>query len=723
MNTQQSFTIIDVCANKTLFETFISEWKNQRLFALSVACHRKVQEKKVCGTIGHNFTKVHPAFDKSMTEHGFPVDESDVSVVGLAVTWEDRDVYYIALTTDNTHLSHDELDDSLSPPPLDPNLPVDSRLTSLRSVLEHGDQTVTVYDLKAQYSVLVRGCGLALKGHFQDPKIANWMMDPTAKEKNLFGMVLNFLPDQVHMLEDLQGGVGYGSLALNPRNPGSGRYRAATECVLTRFLMVHFSQHLEKDGLHTAFQQVEMPSVVSLVRMELNGFGFSLDECEAQKSSMMSLLSSIEEAAYSLAGHPFSLTSTDDISTVLYLELKLPVNGDPSHGAVKLNKPTSSVKKGKFKSPFSTSKDVLEKLRTFHPLPGLILEWRKISAAISKVVFPLQKGRVLCPPLNMSRIFGECQLHTATGRVSMSEPNLQNIPKDFEINLPDIGTRDGSEFHFTDKMKAGAVSMRHVFIPFEGGLMVAADYSQLELRMIAHLSGDSKLRRILNQDGDVFKLIASQWKNVSPDAITTEERQQAKQVCYGMLYGIGPKALGQQLGVDEDVAGQFIETFKSKYTDMRTYLRKTVQFCKDTGYVKTILGRRRYIPAIKDTNTYARAQAERQAINTTIQGSAADLVKKAMVNIDRKICARFPDSEYTHKHRNKTGDASSGTPRGAYLTLQLHDELMYEVSGPEVKAVAQIIKQEMEHAMELSVRMPVKVKCGGSWGRMDDLCL
>lgn len=442
---------------------------------------------------------------------------------------------------------------------------------------------------------------------------------------------------------------------------------------------------------------------------------------------------------------------------VLFIELQLPPNGDPnSVGQAQRPRKAGAPRRGRQRAQFSTSKDVLEKLQKLHPLPGLILEWRRISSALTKVVFPLQKEKVHIPHLDMYRIFCECQFHTATGRVSLSEPNLQNVPKDFEISLPDVigesppvtgpgqaGTGRGGKSKLRDftggprREVAGiggetwAVSMRHAFIPFKDGVMLAADYSQLELRMIAHLSGDAKLMRILNQDGDVFKMIAAQWKSVSVEHVTPQQRQQAKQVCYGMVYGIGPKALGEQLEVEDNDAAVFIETFKSRYPGMRTFLRKTVETCREKGYVETLLGRRRYLPAIKDTNPHARAHAERQAVNTTVQGSAADLVKKAMNRIDVRLSDTFPECSFAH--RQKPADRGIyGTrdenhrykaPSGGYLVLQLHDELIYEVSSVDLMQAAHIIKHEMEHAMEMSVRMPVKVKSGPSWGKMEDMQL
>jgi len=224
--------------------------------------------------------------------------------------------------------------------------------------------------------------------------------------------------------------------------------------------------------------------------------------------------------------------------------------------------------------------------------------------------------------MSMDRIHSAVDTFTATGRVTMSEPNLQNIPKDFVIeiasgaceNMTPGTTRmtrsrrsvmPSSIVHLPTN--SFSVSMRNSFVPFPGGVLVAADYSQLELRIIAHLSGDRKLIDVLNGGGDVFKIIASQWKMVGVDDVTEVQRQQAKQVCYGMIYGIGPQALGEQLGIDENEATVFMESFKAKFTGLRSFLRDAVQVCRQEGYVKTILGRRRYLPAINSTNHHAKS--------------------------------------------------------------------------------------------------------------------
>ena len=505
--------------------------------------------------------------------------------------------------------------------------------------------------------------------------------------------------------------------------------------------------------------QIEMPVVGCLARMELNGVGFSNDECENIKCVLKAKLRSLEQDAYRVAKRAFCLASPEEVSHVLFLELKLPPDGNTdssSPGKPGCVKPTRGGKRRKVKY-FSTSKDVLEKLLPLHPLPRVVLEWRRVNSALTKVVFPVQKEQTHCgPPLNMSRIHSLALTHTATGRVSFVEPNLQNVPKDFDINLPTVISDTppaDSTLHPVGKRgrKRGrntgvfvpvgdvepsspgpqySVSMRSAFVPFSSCVLLAADYSQLELRLIAHVSGDEKLARFLNAGGDIFKMIAGELFHIPQEAVSGEQRQRAKQVCYGIIYGIGAKALGQQLGLNEEDAAIFVDSFKARFSAVRSYLKETVDECRKLGYVTTVSGRKRYLPNIRACNAPARAHAERQAVNTTIQGSAADLVKLAMVNIDRRLCDEFPTCWRTHRQRADDGVGPSSESvgkrsrqgwncRGAFLVLQLHDELLFEVAEDDFEMVVSIVKEEMENAMKLTVKIPVNVKSGKSWGTLE----
>ena len=417
--------------------------------------------------------------------------------------------------------------------------------------------------------------------------------------------------------------------------------------------------------------------------------------------------------------------------------------------------PTNGGKRGrKLIKHTSTNKEVLERLKPLHPLPGVILEWRRINCALTKVVYPVQREKQLNSRLNMNRIYSTCQTHTATGRVSFAEPNLQNVPRDFEIDLPTViaesppqgvqsrnpGNRKTTRTNNTPG-PLFEVSMRTAFVPFKGGILLAADYSQLELRLIAHLSRDERLLKLLNAGGDVFRMIAGSLNGIEPVAVTDVQRQRAKQICYGIIYGIGAKSLGEQLNLNEEDASVYIEKFKSRFNGIKKYLKTTVENCRKNGFVVTVANRRRYLPAINSTNVHAQSQAERQAVNTTVQGSAADLVKIAMINIDRKLTELYSSCRQTYRHktnankperasRRKSTRINAQTPRrgtsarsidGACVVLQLHDELILEVAEEDLNRVAGIVKKEMENAMKLSVVLPVKLKAGPSWGAMNPL--
>ncbi|XP_042525596.1 DNA polymerase theta isoform X1 [Dipodomys spectabilis] len=765
----ETLAIIDVASNQTLFQTFIKEWQCKKRFSISLACEKiKSLTSSKTATIGSRFRQVSLPHEIPTIDDGFLVQGSDdIFVVGLAVCWGGRDAYYFSLQREQTH---SEISASLAPPSLDPSLTVRDRMRHLQSCLQkqsNKERSIIIYDFIKSYKILLLSCGISLEQSYEDPKVASWLLDPDSKEPTLHSVVTNFIPHDLPLLEGMEAGQGIQSLGLNVSTEHSGRYRASVESILIFNSMNQLNSLLQKENLHDVFCNVEMPSQYCLALLELNGIGFSTTECESQKHILQAKLDAIETQAYQLAGHSFSFTSSDDIAEVLFLELKLPPNGEMK---VQGNKKTlgstrrgnDTGRKSRLGRRFSTSKDVLNKLKELHPLPGLILEWRRISSAITKVVFPLQREKRLNPFLGMERIYPVSQSHTATGRISFTEPNIQNVPRDFEIRMPTL-LDESSPSQVLDKgqplmvrgySKKGcglypehqapvdeqalarevpfSVSMRHAFVPFPGGLILAADYSQLELRILAHLSQDHRLIQVLNTGADVFRSIAAEWKMIKPESVGDDLRQQAKQICYGIIYGIGAKSLGEQMGVKENDAACYIDSFKSRYTGISHFMKETVKNCKRDGFVQTILGRRRYLPGIKDNNPYHKAHAERQAINTTVQGSAADIVKVATVNIQKKL-ETFHSIFKSHGHRegmlqrDRAGLLLKGRLpgifcpiRGGFFILQLHDELLYEVAEEDVFKVAQIVKNEMESAIKLSVKLKVRVKLGASWGDLKD---
>ncbi|XP_043917795.1 DNA polymerase theta [Protopterus annectens] len=771
LSNTETLSIIDVASDQTLFQTFVKEWASTERFSVSVACEKREHVLSPNSAIGGRFQHPKTLQDPAKVDGFLVSGNEDFVVIGLAVCWGGKDAYYISLQQEQ---NDSDISPSLAAPPLDPALSVNERLKNVRCCLQQKTvqgtkHSIIMYDFKHHYKTFLLACSISLEGSFEDPKIACWLLDPSAKERTLHNMVTNFMPQDLTLLEGVGAGQGIQSLGLGAGTDHSGRFRASVESVLVFNVMNQLSTLLLKEGICDVFCNVEMPVMYCLTLLELNGIGFSTADCEAQKHIMQAKLSSIEAQAYKLAGHSFSITSPDDIAEVLFLELRLPPNGESSG---QMNKKTLgatrrtaiSGNRARPAKQFSTTKDVLEKLKNLHPLPGLILEWRRISNAMTKVVFPLQREKKWHKQLGMERIYPVAQSHTATGRISFIEPNIQNVPKDFEIEMPTLvaesppsqqnscnmafgsrtrgrkrarlmlpsGPQDLVDMP-TEKGMQFAVSMRHAFVPFPGGLILAADYSQLELRILAHLSRDKRLIQVLNTGTDVFKSIAAEWKMIDPESVGDGLRQQAKQICYGIIYGMGARSLGEQMGIDENDAGCYIESFKSRYTGIQNFLQETVMNCKKHGYVQTILKRKRYLPAIKDPNYHSRAHAERQAVNTTVQGSAADIVKTATINIQNRLEETFPSMVKSHTHLESVINAGASERKrhrrihsptcGAYFVLQLHDELIYEVAEDDVIQVAQIVKKEMEGAVRLSVKLKVKVKMGPSWGNLQDLDL
>ncbi|KAI3353239.1 hypothetical protein L3Q82_019782, partial [Scortum barcoo] len=652
-----TFSILDVASNRRLFDTFIKEWKTKERYSLALACEKREHRQQPEGEIGRKHKRASAAHQKLHGVDGFPVRNSDgLVLIGLSVCWGARDAYYMSLQQKQSK----GMSSSLAPPPLDDDLPVSERLAQVRTCLSgpsacHRGGVVAAYDIIQVYKTLVLSCGISLEGNCEDPKVACWLMDPGSEERTLPNMVTVYCPEELPLLD-----------GLGNAHAHCPRVRAATKSVLVHAVMNHLTGLLERDGMLDLFRSIEMPSQVCLALLELNGVGFSVQECERQKHVMQAKLTALESQAYNLAGHTFSLTSIDDIAQVLFLELHLPPNGDV--GGSKSKKTLGYTRRGagrvRLGKQFSTTKDVLEKLRPLHPLPGVILEWRRITNALTKVVFPLQREKQHHPTLAMDRIYPIAQTHTATGRVSFTEPNIQNVPKDFDINMPTVvgesppsqdrchmTTRPGKKRRSVapsfaaggaEQGPAFSVSMRHAFVPFSGGIILAADYSQLELRVLAHLSKDQRLLQVLNGGADVFRCIAAEWKNVDPESVNDNLRQQAKQICYGIIYGMGAKSLGEQMGVEENDAACYIESFKGRYKGINAFLKETVKNCIKNGFVQTLIGPQE-IPTGDNQQQYAH--------------------------------------QSTPSNQPRTGTSQL---RGAYFVLQLHDELIYETTEEDL---------------------------------------
>ena len=732
--THCGLTVIDVTANMVLFQTFVSECLEKKAVAFSVA---------VAGTNRDN--NIGSVTFGGSTYSGIKtLPHLRQQVVGVAFCWGGMDVYYVSLCRSSSSEGGGgpnsngivNKDCDVGTPHLSSadSVPLNVRLNAMRKLFRESKwKDIFAYDMKKHSKLLALSCDgvMPVARACRDPLVASWMLDTDAREKTMHEMVLQYLPDQPLVSSDVDefDEVPLSSIATSGSDP---EMQASAEAVLALMLSSKLKSLLEAADLYDAYTRLEMPSLLVLAKVEMNGIGVSPQYCTEQKKLLQGRLAELEHDAHGIAGHTFLLGSSEDVASVLYLELGLP-SGPDTFRKLRTRKGAKVAKKlnANRVKHLSTAKDVLEKIKHLHPLPEMVMEWRRVSGALTKMVFPLLNHAVLLSDRS-SRVYPTVQIYTATGRVSFSDPSIQMVPKEFAVrvepkvhsfgaNEPQESSREAGKSSVTDCKLPSLVSMRNVFCAGPGRAFLAADYSQLELRILAHMSGDKTLQHFLNGDRDAFRMIAGEWLGVPADKVSDQERQNAKQVCYGMIYGIGAKTLGEQLGISENEASQFIETFRSKYPTMKKFLARVVQECREKGFVTTLLGRKRYLPGICSNNVQARSQAERQAVNTTIQGSAADLVKTAMINIDLRVEEVLPCSTCLLPLSNKDDETGRDVRHSAWLVLQLHDELMYEVLQGDLQLVAGIVRQEMENALQLAVKFPAKLKAGLSWGSLNPL--
>ncbi|KRY17102.1 DNA polymerase theta, partial [Trichinella patagoniensis] len=508
---------------------------------------------------------------------------------------------------------------------------------------------------------------------------ASWILNPDGSYWDVKALLTEYSPHDLNILQS--------SWNRDSSNSSTSCFQSAA----TNVLYPKIFEILKKKDLWNAFLNIELPAQYVVGNIESAGIGFNVDLCMVMSTCLKNKLNELEAEAAKEAGHRFSLNSPKEVSKVLFYELQLP---PPDESKVSRRRFTS-VKQ------YSTAKHVLENLAQLHPLPGIILEFRQLSAALTNYIYPLLRiNRYLCTNCNcvfstQERIIGKYDWYTATGRLIMHEPNLQIVPKFLEI------PNGNNTLH-----------IREIFVASEGCTLLSADFSQLELRILAHLSNDSKLIKILKEKIDVFIEIAAKMNSIDRSAVNEIQRNRAKQICYALIYGMCPKSLAAELGTDEEQAIQFYNNFKKLFPDVTRWLIETTEKCRSRGFCVTLANRVRYFAAIRSSATSDKLHAERQAINTTVQGSASDIFKIAL----RKVYLALDD--YTKKN-----DQMNNAQTLAKIIFQIHDELMLEVTNSNVEAVARIVKHSMETAVSLRVELPVRIKHGNNWGTMTYLSI
>ena len=411
------------------------------------------------------------------------------------------------------------------------------------------------------------------------------------------------------------------------------------------------AEQVKAQDMDALLREIELPLTEVLADMEHVGVRIDADSVRAFGDRLVVVITELEQQIFALAGRKFAILSPKQLGTILFEELDLP-----------------TIKKTKGKTGWSTDIEVLERLSNKHPIVPLVIQYRRYTKLQSTYVEGLLKA--VAPDGRIHTCYR--QTETRTGRISSTEPNLQNIP---------VRTELGRE-------------MRKFFIAAEGETLLDADYSQIELRLVAHLCGDENMRRVFAENQDIHRMTAAQVFNMPEEMVTKEMRSAAKAVNFGILYGIGAFSLSKDIGVSVAKADQYIKDYLRAFPRVEKFMNDTVAQAQETGYVTTLFHRKRFVPELRASNKTVQAAGRRIAMNTPVQGTAADIIKAAMVRVWRRLRAEAPT---------------------AHLILQIHDELIVEAPADAAKIAAEILHTEMEQACQLSVPLTADVQEGQSW--------
>ncbi|HET7620455.1 MAG TPA: DNA polymerase I [Gemmatimonadaceae bacterium] len=528
--------------------------------------------------------------------------------------------------------------------------PLDSpEMEPLRALLE--DPSVKKTGQNAKYDLLVlRRSGVNLRGLDFDTMIASYVLDPGRRSHGLDVLALEFLDHKMISFDELCG-KGRSMIPFDETPISAARDYSCEDADMTLRLRAIFEPQLEVYALTSLFREIEIPLVDVLADMEWEGISIDTAFFASLKERFASERQRVERRIHEEAGVEFNINSNPQLRHILFEKLQLPVIKKTATGP-------------------STDASVLQELaEQGHTIPELLMEYRELSKLESTYLDALP---ALVHPETHRIHTSFNQTVATTGRLSSSDPNLQNIP---------IRTELGRD-------------IRRGFVPRKGWMLVAADYSQIELRLLAHLSNDPAFVQAFRAGGDIHRQTASIIFDVPLEEVTPEMRARAKTINFATIYGQGPRALSQQLRIEFAEAKRFIEEYFERFSGIRGYLDSMVEFAREHGYVQTIFGRRRYIPELKDRNFNIRQFGERTATNSPIQGSAADLIKIAMIRIHKLLAERQVKSR---------------------MLLQVHDELVFEVPPEELEAITKLVKFEMENAAQLSVPLVVELGAGENW--------
>ncbi|EGW23338.1 DNA polymerase I [Methylobacter tundripaludum] len=572
------------------------------------------------------------AFDTETTS----LDYSKAQIVGVSFAVTPGKAAYVPLAHDYPGVP-DQLDRS-------------EILEKLRPLLENPRKAKLGQNLKYDTHVLANH-GIALRGIAHDTMLESYVLNSTATKHNMDDLAKEYLGVETIHYEDVAGKgakqIGFQEVSIDQAAP----YAAEDADITLQLHQVLNAKLAQHPRLLELYSDMEVPLISVLARIENNGVLIDAAMLAQQSLELSSQIISLEQHAHDLAGQTFNLGSPKQIQDILYDQQKLPV-----------------LKKTPKGQP-STEESVLQELALDYPLPKLILEYRSLSKLKSTYTDKLpqqidgQTGRIHT---------SYHQAIAATGRLSSSDPNLQNIP---------IRSEEGRK-------------IRQAFIAPEGKKIVAADYSQIELRIMAHLSADEGLLKAFSEEQDVHRATAAEVFGVAPEQVTTDLRRSAKAINFGLIYGMSSFGLAQQLGLSRSQAQSYIDLYFARYPGVKNYMDRIREQAREQGYIETLFGRRLYLPEINSRNAARRQYAERTAINAPMQGTAADIIKRAMIAADQWLYKEQPDAK---------------------MIMQVHDELVFEIAEEHVDDCAAKIRSIMCAAADLDVPLIVDIGIGNNW--------
>jgi DNA polymerase-1 len=563
-------------------------------------------------------------------------DPMKANLVGLSFSMNSDEAFYIPC-------AHDY-------PEAPAQLELKSVLSQLKPVLENPDVKKIGQNIKYDWMVLKRH-GINLAGVMFDTMLASYLINPSKRAHNLDQIALDFLDHKTMTYKEISGkgkkDVSFAEIPLEKAIPYS-----CEDADITLMAYHVLMPLIERAGLMELYNNVELPLVPVLMNMEMTGVCVDREKLLELSKSFEHQLEQLESMIYSIAGEEFNIKSSQQMGRILFEKLKLPVQ-----------------KKTRKKTGYSTDVNVLTALADKHELPEIILRHRTLAKLKSTYTDSLLD---LVHPETGRIHTSYNQTVTATGRLSSSDPNLQNIP---------IRTDEGME-------------IRKAFVPRKEWILVSADYSQIELRILAHYADDDILIKAFNNNEDIHTRTATEVFQVFPSFVTSELRRQAKVINFGIVYGMSPYGLSKELGISQKMAKTYIDNYFSRYKGVKRFVDQTISDARKTKKTSTLLGRIRLLPDINSSNKVVREFAERTAINTPVQGTAADLIKLAMIRVD----AAF-----------RKGGLNSA------MLLSVHDEIVFEVPPEELASVKILVKEIMEGIWNLKVPLKVNLASGDNW--------